>query len=43
MKAIAIIPIYGSLYKKKIEYRIDKNIYKLLKNIFKKNNITNFK
>ena len=42
MKAIAIIPIYGSLYKK-IEYRIDKNIYKLLKNIFKKNNVTNFK
>ena len=43
MKAIAIIPIYESLCKKKIEYCIDKNIYKLLKNIFKKNNITNFK
>ncbi len=43
MKYVAIIPNVGSLYKNQIKYCVDNNIYKLLKNIFKKNNIINFK
>ena len=41
MKTIAVIPTVRSPYKNQIEYCIDKNIYKLLKNIFKKINIIN--